>query len=1055
MRFGRRFRRLSTTVVIVVMIAGSWPPVSSVASVGDETLSGPITVGQSESSDTYGFGESSYGSLADTTFSRDGTDYNVEGLGVYDAGQNEVELRADQSVPLSTGSGLTANAVMIPAAPTNLTVVAGDRQVGLSWADPVDSSISKYQYSTDGGATFTDVPNSDATTVSYTVGGLTSGASYTLGVRAVNGAGEGGVSMVTTRVLPAAPSGLAVTGGDTQVTLSWDDPSDSSISGYRYSADDGATYTDIPDSDATTVSYTVAGLTNYTSYDFGVRAVNSSGPGPVSDTATATPGLLPPAPTNLSVTPGDTQAALSWDDPNNSAITKYRYSTDGGATFTDIPNSDATTVSYTVGGLNSGAEYTLGVRAVNTAGDGAASTVTARVLPAQPTGLTATGGDTQVTLSWNDPGDSSISGYRYSTDGGATFGDIPGSDATTVSYTVSGLTNYTSYDFGVRAVNSSGPGPVSDTAVATPGLLPAAPTNLSATPGDTQAALSWDDPNNSTITKYQYSTDGATTFTDIDPSNATTVSYMVTGLTNYTAYDFGVRAVNSSGPGPVSDTATATPAPPPAAPTNLSVTPGDRQVALSWDDPADSSITKYQYSTDAGATFTNVPNSGATTVSYTVTGLASGAEYTLGVRAVNITGEGGVSMVTTRVLPAAPSGFAATGGDAQVTLSWTDPGDSSISGYRYSADGGATFGDIPGSDATTVSYAVSGLTNYTSYDFGVRAVNASGPGPVSDTATATPAPPPAAPTNLSVTPGDRQVALSWTNPNNSTITKYQYSTDGGTTFGDIPGSDAATVSYTVGGLNSGDEYTLGVRAVNTTGDGGVSMVTTRVLPAQPTGLTATGGDTQVTLSWTDPGDSSISGYRYSADGGATFGDIPGSDSTTVLYTVSGLTNYTSYDFGVRAVNASGPGPVSDSHRRHTGAAAARAHQPVRHARRPSGGSFLGRPDQLHHHQIPVQHRRRRHFHRHSQQQQRDRFVHGGWVDQRRRVHVGSTGGEHHRRRRRVNGHDTGATRSTDRPHRHHRRHPSDAFLGRPRRFVDQWVPVQRRRRRYLHRCPRQ
>ena len=586
-------------------------------------------------------------------------------------------------------------------------------------------------------------------------------------------------------MLPAQPTGITATGGDAQVSLSWDDPDDSSISGYRYSADSGATFADIPGSDATTVSYTVSGLTNYTSYDFAIRAVNTSGPGPVSDTTTATPAPPPTAPTNLSATPGDTQATLSWDDPNNSTITKYQYSTDAGATFTDIPGSDATTVSYTVGGLTSGAQYTLGIRAVNTTVEGAGSTVMVLVLPAQPAGLTATGGDAQVSLSWDNPDDSSISGYRYSTDGGATFTDISDSDATTTSYTV-------------------------------------------------------------------------------------------TGLTNYTSYDFAIRAVNASGPGPVSDTATATPAPPPAAPTNLSATPGDRQVALFWDDSADSSITAYQYSADAGATFIDVPDSDATTVSYTVTGLTSGAEYTLGIRAVNTTGPGAASTLTTRVLPAKPTGLTAAGADTQVTLRWDDPDDPHITDYEYQqvvtgADYGAVWTDIPSSDHQTTSYTVSGLTSYTSYEFRVRAVNDSGPGPVSDTAGATPgllpavAPAnltvPAAPVDLSAVAGDRKVTLSWNNPADSSINNYQYSTDGGATFTDMAGSDNQTTSFTVGGLTTSAEYTFELRAVNDTGEGAVSTVKVRVVPAQPTGLVATGGDTQVTLSWTDPDDSHITGYE--------------------------------------------------------------------------------------------------------------------------------------------------------------------------------------------------
>ncbi|HBP53412.1 MAG TPA: hypothetical protein DD643_03235 [Synechococcus sp. UBA8638] len=64
-----------------------------------------------------------------------------------------------------------------------------------------------------------------------------------------------------------------------------------------------------------------------------------------------------------------------------------------------------------------------------------------------PTGLTATAGNAQVTLNWSDPSNSSLT-------------NIPSSDTTTTSHTVTGLTNGTGYSFQVRAVtgtNTLGP----------------------------------------------------------------------------------------------------------------------------------------------------------------------------------------------------------------------------------------------------------------------------------------------------------------------------------------------------------------------------------------------------------------------------------------------------------------------------------------------------------------------------------------------------------------------------------------------------------------------
>ena len=113
----------------------------------------------------------------------------------------------------------------------------------------------------------------------------------------------------------------------------------------------------------------------------------------------------------------------------------------------------------------------------------------------------------KVALSWADPGNATITKYQYSTAGGANFSDFDGgSNSATTAYTVTGLTNYQEYSFQIRAVNASGPGPASNIASATPRIgKPTKPTGLSARAGNAQVTLNWDNPNNSTIDKYQIS----------------------------------------------------------------------------------------------------------------------------------------------------------------------------------------------------------------------------------------------------------------------------------------------------------------------------------------------------------------------------------------------------------------------------------------------------------------------------------------------------------------------------------------------------------------------
>ena len=98
-------------------------------------------------------------------------------------------------------------------------------------------------------------------------------------------------------------------------------------------------------------------------------------------------------------------------------------------------------------------------------------------------------------------------------------------------------------------------------------------------------------------------------------------------------------------------------------------------------------------------------------------------------------------------------------------------------------------------------------------------------------------PAPAAVTNLVAMAGDQQVTLSWNNPNNASITRYQYrqSADSGSNWSpdwtNITKSDASTTSHTVENLSNGTKYTFEVRAVNASGNGAaVSVSATPVLP---------------------------------------------------------------------------------------------------------------------------------------------------------------------------------------------------------------------------------
>ena len=94
-------------------------------------------------------------------------------------------------------------------------------------------------------------------------------------------------------------------------------------------------------------------------------------------------------------------------------------------------------------------------------------------------------------------------------------------------------------------------------------------------------------------------------------------------------------------------------------------------------------------------------------------------------------------------LAGAPTGLSGTAGNAQVALSWTAPasdGGDAISAYtvEHSKDAGTTWQTVIRSASTATTLTVTSLVNTSTYLFRVSAVNASGTGPASATATATP-----------------------------------------------------------------------------------------------------------------------------------------------------------------------------------------------------------------------------------------------------------------------------------------------------------------------------
>ena len=177
--------------------------------------------------------------------------------------------------------------------------------------------------------------------------------------------------------------------------------------------------------------------------------------------------------------------------------------------------------------------------------------------------------------------------------------------------------------------------------------------------------------------------------------------------------------------------------------------------------------------------------------------------------------------------------FRADAGNAQVTLHWDNPEDSSITRYQYrqrvtsESAWDPNWTDIPGSGASTTSYTVGNLVNWTPYTFQIRAVRGNEPTATS-AATATPEGPPSAPRNLTARGQDEGITASWQTPpagdEPAPVTSYKvrYRQVG---MGTSPwqnltrANDDRSTTQEINNLTNRQHYEVQVAAVNRLGTG--------------------------------------------------------------------------------------------------------------------------------------------------------------------------------------------------------------------------------------------
>ena len=761
---------------------------------------------------------------------------------------------------------------------------------------------------------------------------------------------------------PGAPTSVIGIAGDAQVSLTWSAPASNGgatitdyIVQYQSASKGGNSWTTVSDGTSTLTSVTVTGLTNGTGYLFRVAATNSSGTGSYSASSpSVAPVTTPGAPRFLLATAGDSQVELTWTAPasdGGASIIDYevQYSYDDGISWTTFQRSASNAASTTVTGLWLGIPFIFRVAAINSVGTGSYSSNSASVtpvtIPYAPREVRGVPGDTQVELTWYEPGyngGATINDYviQYSSNGGYNWTTFSDGISTSRSATVTGLTNGTTYVFRVSAVNSLGTGSYSSNSVrATPPGWSAVTVGSEITMRDNFTGLWWSNYRGS-MTQYtakshceslSYNGQSGWRLPSLDELRGAYYSeislqwrtgWITTDDTRFekyfwsgskgSRYDYvsifslesvwdGVQSIYDQRSRNV--VCVRWPSPTPEAPTSVSgLIAGATKVILTWTAPESNggaSITDYvvQYKAESaeGEAWTTFPDGESTLPSTIVTGLTSGTRYMFRVAASNSNGTGLYSRIGIVELPIAI--LPGTGW----TTEWTQFGNGSqaVRSIVYNRD-----------NATHLNWANCGYTNLPMVFPGVLNEYTWFPGPYS-----------IANSNDWRLPTEEELLVAYNHGINlqwqgdsriNNFKKYFWSQS------TISGNDFAKAVY-LDNLNPDQARTELSRT--SAGYSKLCVRWTAPIPEAPISVTGSAGDAQVALTWTarSPGVGSfdkvindyIVQYKTASAGEDAWTTFIDGKSAATSATVTGLTNGSMYVFRVAAVNDRGVGSYSN------------------------------------------------------------------------------------------------------------------------------------------------
>lgn len=470
--------------------------------------------------------------------------------------------------------------------------------------------------------------------------------------------------------------------------------------------------------------------------------------------------------------------------------------------------------------------------------------------------------------------------------------------------------------------NPPPPPPPGPTPVPRPVPQPGA-TNLNATAlNATSIRLNWtDNATGETGFRVERSIDAGTTWVYVGMAPADATVYTNYGLAPATEYWYRVRSYDSLGHSPWSTAVSATTAPPPDAPSNLSAVPlTATTVELTWTDNSNGEQGfKVERSTD-GVNFSLSTFVGANATTATVRSLDASTTYWFRVYAYDgsVNSERSSTVqATTLALPTPPANLTATAlNTTSIRLNWTDTS-TTEQGFRVErSTDGVSWAQAGIASANSTTWTNYSLAAGTTYWYRVRAYDGLLNGEPSNVASAATFAPPSAPANLTATTVDAStIRLTWVDTStNEQGFKIEASTDG-SAWTQLGITSANATSYNASRLTPSTQYAFRVRAYEGTTNGDFSNVATASTLDAPSAPANLAGEprntTSIKLTWTNTSTAQTYVKVERSLDGVLWTQVAQVSGTSTTWTNYSLAPATEYLYRVRGATSSINGPYSE------------------------------------------------------------------------------------------------------------------------------------------------